>query len=67
MAKCFLKSTETRHLDVTFGLQVVESSSLVSVLFREIPTSSFTSKWFPCYNHNNYHNQILQMGFLGVY
>ena len=24
-----------RHLDITFGLQVVESSSLVSVLFRE--------------------------------
>ena len=24
-----------RHLDTTFGLQVVESSSLVSVLFRE--------------------------------
>ena len=23
------------HLDITFGLQVVESSSLVSVLFRE--------------------------------
>ena len=24
------------HLDITFGLQVVESSSLVSVLFREV-------------------------------
>ena len=24
-----------RHLDITFGLQVVESSSLVSALFRE--------------------------------
>ena len=24
-----------RHLDITFGLQLVESSSLVSVLFRE--------------------------------
>ena len=24
-----------RHLDITFGLQVVESSSVVSVLFRE--------------------------------
>ena len=23
------------HLDITFGLQLVESSSLVSVLFRE--------------------------------
>ena len=40
-----------RHLDITFGLQVVESSSLVSILFREvltIPTSPFpfTSRWF---------------------
>ena len=25
-----------RHLDIKFGLQVVESSSLVSVLFREV-------------------------------
>ena len=24
-----------RHLDITFGLQVVDSSSLVSILFRE--------------------------------
>ena len=24
-----------RHLDITLGLQVVESSSLVSILFRE--------------------------------
>ena len=24
-----------RHLDITFGLQLVESSSLVSVLFRK--------------------------------
>ena len=24
-----------RHLDITFGLQLVESCSLVSVLFRE--------------------------------
>ena len=32
------------HLDITFGLHVVDSSSLVSVLFREdlvIPTSPF--------------------------
>ena len=42
-----------RHLDITFGLQVVESSSLV--LFREalnhpyISFFSFTSKWFFCY------------------
>ena len=25
-----------RHLDITFGLQVVETSYLVSVLFREV-------------------------------
>ena len=25
-----------RYLDITFGLQIVESSSLVSVLFREV-------------------------------
>ena len=25
-----------RHLDITFGLQVLESSSLVYVLFREV-------------------------------
>ena len=45
------------HLDITFGLQEVESSSLVSVLFNflekrlAIPTSAFfiTSKWFLCY------------------
>ena len=33
-----------RHLDITFGVQVVESSDLVAILFREvlaIPTSSF--------------------------
>ena len=28
-------STADRHLDITFKLQLVESSSLVSVLFRE--------------------------------
>ena len=44
-----------RHLDITFGLQVVESSSLLSVLFREafsrpyISFFHFTSKWFLCY------------------
>ena len=38
------------HFDITFGLQVVESSSLVSVLFREVLNHhyiyffSFTSK-----------------------
>ena len=30
-----LASGADRHLDITFGLQVVESSSLVSILFRE--------------------------------
>ena len=30
-----LPSGADRHLDITFGLQVVEGSSLVSVLFRE--------------------------------
>ena len=75
-------SSADRHLDKTFGLLVVESSSLVSVLFREvylaIPTSpfSFTSKWFLYYNSNNnsnnnfhhhHHHQLLQTGFLRVY
>ena len=32
-----------RHLDITFGLQVVESSSLVSVLFREAFNHPFNS------------------------
>ena len=37
MAKRFSKkqSGTDRYLDITFGLQLVESSSLVSVLFRE--------------------------------
>ena len=41
-----------RHLGITFGLQAVESSSHVSVLFREvfshpyINSFSFTSKLF---------------------
>ena len=30
-----MTSGADRHLDITFGLQVVESLSLVSVLFRE--------------------------------
>ena len=41
-----------RNLDITFGLHVVDSSSLVSVLFREVfshPYISFTSIWFFCY------------------
>ena len=32
-----------RHLDITFGLQVVESSSLVSVLFREVFSHPYIS------------------------
>ena len=31
----YVASGADRHLDITFGLQVVESSSHVSVLFRE--------------------------------
>ena len=30
-----IASDADRHLDITFGLQLVESSSIVSVLFRE--------------------------------
>ena len=37
-----VESGVDRHLDITFGLQVVESSSLISVLF-------IYSKWFLCY------------------
>ena len=43
------------HLDITFGLQLVESSSLVSVTFREasnyryVSFFLFTCKWFLCY------------------
>ena len=65
----------TGILDITFGLQVVESSALVSILFREAfshPYISFfhllASKCFfsvTC-NNNNYHNQLLQTGFLRV-
>ena len=32
-----------RHLDITFELQLVESSSLVSVLFREIFIRTYIS------------------------
>ena len=32
-----------RHLDITFGLQLVESSSLISVLFREAFNHSYIS------------------------
>ena len=61
------------HLDITFGLQVVESSSLVSVLFREAlnhPYISFfrllVNGFSVTCNNNNYHNH-LHTGFLGVY
>ena len=32
-----------RHLDITFGLQLVERASLVSVLFREVFNHSYIS------------------------
>ena len=32
-----------RHLDIIFGMQVVESSSLVSVLFREALSHPYIS------------------------
>ena len=39
-----VKSGADRHLDIlTFGLQVVESSSLVSVLFREAFSNPYIS------------------------
>ena len=42
-----------RHLDLTFELQVIERSSLVSVPFREAfkhpYISLFTSKWLLSY------------------
>ena len=50
LAACFLRqrcrdvtSGADRHLDIIFGLQVVESSSLVSVLFREAFSHSYIS------------------------
>ena len=39
-------SVPDRHLDITFGLQVIESSSLVSVLFREAFNHHYTSPFF---------------------
>ena len=66
-----------RHPDRTeidCRYRVIENPSLVPVLFREVishPYISFfhllASKWFFCYNNNNYHNKILQTGFLGMY
>ena len=40
----YVASGADRHLDITFGVHLVESSSLLSVLFREhltIPTTFF--------------------------
>ena len=42
-----------RHLDITFGLQLAESSSLVSVLFREAfnhPYISFFHLLISCFS-----------------
>ena len=38
-----MSSGADRHLDTTFGWQVVESSSLVSVLFREALSRPYMS------------------------
>ena len=48
-----------RHLDITFGLQVVESSSLVSVLFREVFNHPYIS-FFHLLVYGYYHLQLLQ-------
>ena len=46
-----------RHLEVTFGIQVVESSSLVSVLFREVSSHSYISFLsFTCNNNSHFHH-----------
>ena len=46
-----------RHLDVTFGIQVVESSSLVSVHFREVSSHSYISFLsFTCNNNSHFHH-----------
>ena len=54
--------------------RVIESSSLVPVLFREMfshPYISFfhllVNRFSVTCNNNNYHNHLLHMGFLGVY
>ena len=53
------------RLDITFGLQVVQSSSPVSLLFREAFNHPYIS--FFHLLRNNYHNhQLLQTGFLYV-
>ena len=38
-----VSSGADRHLDITFVLQVVESSSLVSVLFKEVFSHPYIS------------------------
>ena len=69
-----LEAGADRHFDITFELQVVESSSLVSVLFREAFSHPYISFFHLLVNgfsvtcNNNYHNQaLLQTGFLRVY
>ena len=53
------------HLDITFGLQVVESPSLASVFFREVfshPYISFSHllvKWFMRYEFPYFFNDPL--------
>ena len=63
-----------RHLDITFGLQVVEAHPLFQdflVKHLAIPTSPFFHlliNGFSVTCNNNYHNQaLLQTGFLSVY
>ena len=50
----YIASGADRHLDIAFGLQLVESSSLVSVLFRE----AFIKEWLP----SRYYNSIRERG-----
>ena len=51
-----------RHLDITFGLQVVESSSLVSVLFKEAFRHSLVNGFcvtsFHTFSRTPYHPYI---------
>ena len=54
--------------------RVIESSSLVPVLFREVFSHPYISLFHLLANgfsvtckNNNYHNHLLQTGFLGVY
>ena len=68
------KHPDRTEIDFRFcRYMVIESSSLVPVLFREGFSHPYISFFhllvngFFCYNNNNYHNQLLQTGFLGVY